>query len=215
VSEADEQGLIAVGGDLSPERLLEAYRRGIFPWPDRERGPLPWFCPDPRFVLYPSELRVSRSLRQRARSGRYEVRLDTAFADVVAACAAAPRPGQRGTWITRAMAAAYADLHALGWAHSAESWRGGRLVGGVYGVALGGAFFGESMFHRETDASKVALVALVGQLRRWGFRLVDCQMPTDHLARFGARAVPRARFLAELEDALALPDRPGSWRLGA
>jgi leucyl/phenylalanyl-tRNA--protein transferase len=206
-------GLLAVGGDLSPERLLAAYRRGIFPWPWAETGPMLWWCPDPRFVLYPDGLRVSRSLEQRIRSRRFNVRLDTAFAEVVEGCAATPRRDSGAeTWITAEMRDAYVRLHALGHAHSAEAWRDGRLVGGLYGVALGGVFFGESMFHKETDASKVAFACLVRQLARWGFRLVDCQLETPHLASLGARAVPRKRFLAELAGLLALPNRRGPWR---
>jgi leucyl/phenylalanyl-tRNA--protein transferase len=172
-----------------------------------------WWCPDPRFVLYPPELHVSRSLAHRVRSRRFEVRLDTAFAQVVDGCATTPRAGTgTETWISPEMKAAYVRLHELGHAHSAECWRDGELRGGLYGVALGTVFFGESMFHRETDASKVALVRLVRQLRDWGFRLVDCQLETDHLKSLGARAIPRRRFLAELEEALKAPSRPGPWR---
>jgi len=206
-------GLLAVGGDLSPERLLAAYRRGIFPWPWSEAEPMLWWCPDPRFVLHPADLRVSRSLEQRIRSGRFEVRLDTAFEEVVDGCASTPRRDSgTETWITADMREAYIRLHALGHAHSAEAWRKGKLVGGLYGVALGAAFFGESMFHTETDASKVAFVRLVRQLATWGFRLVDCQLETPHLSRLGARGVPRKRFLAELANSLALPNREGRWR---
>lgn len=213
VEQASREGLIAMGGDLSPERLLAAYRNGIFPWPWSDRLPMLWWCPDPRFVLYPEELRVTRSLEQRVKSGRFAVTLDTAFDQVVAACAQVRRREEPGTWITPEMRAAYAELHRLGHAHSTEAWREGRLAGGLYGVALGGAFFGESMFFHETDASKVAFVTLVRQLRRWGFRIVDCQIATDHLARFGARTIPRARFLEELAQALEIPNRRGPWRL--
>jgi leucyl/phenylalanyl-tRNA--protein transferase len=206
---ADESGFLAVGGDLSTERLLEAYRHGIFPWPHDEDLPLFWFSPDPRCVLYPEDLHVGRTLRPRL--ARYEVRCDTAFEEVMRGCATAPRPSGDGTWITEAMVGAYVRLHRLGLAHSVESWRDGRLAGGLYGVSLGGAFFGESMFAREPDASKVALVRLVGRLREWGFRFVDCQLPTEHLLRFGARAIPRSRFLRELAAALGIPTREGSW----
>jgi leucyl/phenylalanyl-tRNA--protein transferase len=206
---ADESGFLAVGGDLSPERLLEAYRRGIFPWPHDEDLPLFWFSPDPRCVLYPAELHVGRTLRSRL--ARYEVRYDTAFAEVIRGCATAPRPTGDGTWITPPMVEAYFRLHEAGFAHSIESWREGRLAGGLYGVSLGGVFFGESMFAREPDASKVALVHLVRRVAEWGFRFVDCQLETDHLARFGARAIPRARFLRELARALEAPTRRGSW----
>jgi len=205
-------GILAIGGDLAPGRLLAAYRKGIFPWPWDEAEPMLWWCPDPRFVLYPDELRVSRTLGQRTRSARFDVRLDTAFAEVVEGCAATPRRDSgTETWITTAMKEAYVRLHELGHAHSAEAWRGGKLAGGLYGVALGQVFFGESMFHRETDASKVAFVRLVRQLASWGFRLVDCQLETPHLRSFGARALPRRRFLAELREALAQPSRPGPW----
>jgi len=209
---AGEGGLLAIGGDLRPERLLAAYRHGVFPWPWYEHQPMLWWCPDPRFVLYPTELRVSRSLAQRLRSDRFDVRLDTAFAAVVESCATTPRREGPGTWITPAMHDAYVRLHELGYAHSVESWRDGELCGGLYGVALGGVFFGESMFHRAADASKVAFVTLVRQLHTWGFRLIDCQLETAHLASLGARAVPRALFLSQLESALALPSRPGPWR---
>lgn len=211
---ADADGLLAVGGDLSPERLLAAYRRGVFPWPWFFEDPMLWWCPDPRFVLYPRDLRVGKSLRQRVRSERFDVRLDTGFRAIVEGCASAERPEGPGTWLLPGMIDAYVRLHELGYAHCAGSWRDGELKGGLYGVALGGAFFGESMFHREPDASKVAFVTFVEQLDAWGFDFVDCQMETDHLARFGARPVPRTRFLAELADALARPDRPGPWRLG-
>ena len=206
---AGEHGLLAIGGDLSPDRLRAAYERGIFPWPWYEDQPMLWWCPDPRFVLHPGELHVSQSLEQRVRSDRFEFRLDTAFEAVMRGCAAAPRPDEQGTWITEEMVQAYVEFHRLGHAHSAESWRDGRLVGGLYGVALGGVFFGESMFHNETDASKVAFVNLVRQLEEWGFRLVDCQLETDHLARFGASGIPRPQFLEELGQFVALPS---CWR---
>jgi leucyl/phenylalanyl-tRNA--protein transferase len=210
---AGPHGLLAVGGDLAPGRLLAAYRHGIFPWPWEDAQPMLWWCPDPRCVLYPDALRVTKSLEQRLRSGRFDVRLDTAFVETVEGCVATPRRGSgTETWITEEMKDAYARLHELGHAHSAEAWREGKLVGGLYGVALGGVFFGESMFHRETDASKIAFVRLVRQLATWGFRLVDCQLETPHLESLGAKAVPRRRFLAELGEALALPDPSGPWR---
>lgn len=207
---ADEDGLLAYGGDLRSERLLSAYAQGIFPW--YERDPILWFSPDPRWVLEPSQLRVSRSLRRTLRKEVFEVRFDTAFEAVIEACAAIPRPGQDGTWITSDMVAAYCDLHRQGFAHSSEAWREGRLVAGAYGVSLGRAFFGESMFSLETDASKVAFVALVRQLEAWDFEFVDCQVHTEHLARFGAVSWPRVLFLERLEQALAAPTRRGSWR---
>ncbi|MGQ0612781.1 MAG: leucyl/phenylalanyl-tRNA--protein transferase [Planctomycetaceae bacterium] len=203
---------LAYGGNLSRERLLAAYARGIFPWYG-EGEPILWWSPDPRFVLYPDSLHLSRSLRRTIRSGRYEIRLDTSFREVIRGCATATRPRGEGTWITAEMAAAYLRLHESGHAHSAESWQDGVLAGGLYGVSLGGAFFGESMFSLQPDASKAALAAFVEQLRAWGFRFVDCQTVTRHLGRLGAVAVPRARFLSELADALERPNRTGRWRL--
>lgn len=210
-SEAEPSGLLAAGGDLRAERLLLAYSRGIFPW--HGGPPILWYSPDPRAVLVPGELRVSRRLERTLRSGRLELTLDAAFREVMEACASAPRPGQDGTWITPAMVDAYSDLHRRGLAHSAEAWRGGRLVGGIYGISLGSAFFGESMFHAERDASKAALVALVRQLAAWGFTLFDAQIPTPHLARFGVEAWPRQRFLAALAAAVERPTRRGRWAL--
>lgn len=209
---ADPSGLVAVGGDLSTERLLAAYRSGIFPWPLVER-PLLWFSPDPRMVLRPHEIVVSRSLRKTLRRGVYEVRLDTAFERVVRRCAEIPRRGEAGTWITSDMAEAYTRLHELGFAHSAEAWEDGALVGGLYGVSLGASFFGESMFADRPDASKVAFAVLVRQLDAWGFDLVDCQVHTEHLARFGAREWSRKRFLAALRRSLETPTRRGPWKL--
>ena len=208
---ADADGLLAYGGDLRAERLLSAYAQGIFPWYESE--PILWFSPDPRMVLLPTELRVSRSLRRTLARGVFEVRFDTAFASVVSACAQTPRPGQDGTWITRDMQTAYCRLHELGFAHSTEAWQDGELVGGAYGVSLGRAFFGESMFARHSDASKVAFVHLVRQLERWDFAFVDCQVHTDHLESFGAEMCRRSEFLGALEDALTAPTRRGKWEL--
>lgn len=215
VETASPEGLLAVGGDLSTERLLAAYRHGIFPWYS-EGQPILWWSPDPRAVLLPENLNISRSLRKTLRAGKFRVTLDTRFRDVILACAA-PRPQHPygGTWITPEMIDAYTQLHVLGWAHSIEAWRGDELVGGLYGVALGGAFFGESMFARATDASKVAFVCLVHQLVRWGFTLIDCQQYTEHLARFGAHEIPRPEFQRRLGQALALPDHQGRWTLDA
>jgi leucyl/phenylalanyl-tRNA--protein transferase len=210
--EAEASGLLAVGGDLAPERLLLAYSIGIFPWPLVAR-PLLWFSPDPRMVLRPSELHVPRSLRRTLRQRRHEVRLDSAFDEVVRRCAEVPRRGEAGTWITPALARAYGRLHRLGFAHSAETWIDGHLAGGLYGVSLGGTFFGESMFADRRDASKVAFVTLVRQLEAWRFDLIDCQVHTEHLARFGARPWPRPRFLAALANSLTRSSRRGSWRL--
>jgi leucyl/phenylalanyl-tRNA--protein transferase len=207
---ASPEGLLAIGGDLRAERLLEAYRHGIFPWYS-EGQPILWWSPDPRMVLFPDRLKVSRSLRKTLRAGRFRVALDTRFRDVMQACAA-PRPGQHGTWITPEMVDAYCRLHELGLAHSVESYLGDELVGGLYGVALGTLFFGESMFARATDASKVALVELVHQLKRWGFTLIDCQVSTAHLARLGAEEIRRHEFLRHLDAALAATDRRGTWR---
>jgi leucyl/phenylalanyl-tRNA--protein transferase len=209
--ELAEDGLLAVGGDLSPERLLLAYSQGIFPWYE-EGQPILWHSPDPRMVLEVDALHVPSSLRKAMRRGRYRLALDTAFEGVIAACARTPRPGQDGTWITRAMKAAYVRLHHLGYAHSAEAWRGDELVGGLYGVSLGGVFFGESMFAHAPDASKEAFVALVEHVRRRGIRLVDCQVHTDHLARFGAEEWPRARYLRALEAHLSAPTLKGPGR---
>jgi leucyl/phenylalanyl-tRNA--protein transferase len=209
---ADENGLVAVGGDLSPRRLLSGYAQGIFPWYS-EGLPILWHSPDPRFVLEPAALHVPKSLRKQQKRGTYEVRLDTAFAAVIDACAGARRPGQRGTWITDDMRAAYIELHRLGFAHSAESWKDGELVGGLYGVGLGSVYFGESMFSRAPDASKVAFVTLVEQLVRWGVSLIDCQQETAHLARFGATPWPRPKFLAAVTAGLAAPTRQGKWTI--
>jgi len=192
----EPNGLLAASEDLAPSRLLAAYRRGIFPWYSAGQ-PVLWWSPDPRMVLRTAELKVSRSLGKIVRRGQFEIRVDTAFGDVMRACAE-PRPDQGGTWITEAVRQAYGRLHELGHAHSVESWREGRLVGGLYGVAIGRMFFGESMFARETDASKVALVHLVRQLGRWGFPMIDCQQQTSHLATLGARPIPRASFAKEL-----------------
>jgi leucyl/phenylalanyl-tRNA--protein transferase len=209
---SEPDGLLAVGGDLSPERLLLAYSAGIFPWYG-DGLPILWHSPDPRTVLRPASLHVSRSLRKTLRRGSYEVRLDTAFARVIEQCARVPRREDAGTWITDDMRDAYERLHQLGFAHSAEAWQAGRLVGGLYGVSLGAVFFGESMFALAPDASKVAFVRLVEALAGWDFALIDCQQHTPHLARFGAEAWPRRRFLAELARALEQPTRRGVWRL--
>ena len=195
----EPNGLLALGGDLSPARLRVAYRRGIFPW-FSEGQPILWWSPDPRAVLYPGDIRVSRSLRKVLRQERFEIRVDTAFDAVVQACAA-PRASGDGTWITHDMATAYRRLHREGTAHCVETWQNGVLVGGLYGVALGGVFFGESMFSRVPDASKVALVALA----RMGFRLIDCQVPSEHLARMGAVEIPRTAFLAHLDTWCEVP----------
>ena len=207
---ADPSGLLAVGGDLQPTRLLQAYANGIFPWYS-EGQPILWHSPDPRFVLFPNELRVSRSLRQTIRKDSFRITLDEAFEEVIERCSAVPRPGQDGTWITNEMIDGYIELHRLGFAHSAEAWSGGELVGGLYGVSLGSIFFGESMFADRSDASKVAFVALVEQLLRWNFSLIDSQVYTEHLERFGTTDIPRARYLKLLREALDSETRRGPW----
>jgi leucyl/phenylalanyl-tRNA--protein transferase len=211
-SEAEPSGLLAVGGDLSCERLLAAYAAGIFPWYE-DPQPILWFSPDPRWVLLPADLVVSRRLARTLRAGRFEVTLDTAFARVMRGCATVPRADSQGTWITPAMRQAYQELFELGFAHSAEAWQAGDLVGGVYGVSLGGGFFGESMFTLRPDASKVALVTLVRQLAAWRFDFLDCQVHTPHLQRLGARGWPRAAFLRALRKSLRRETRRGRWQL--
>ena len=206
----DPNGLLCAGGDLSLRRLLAAYGRGIFPWYSG-REPILWWSPDPRLVLHCDELKVPRSLAKSVRNKGYEVRIDSAFARVLAGCAA-PRAGDAGTWLGEDMRRAYLALHRAGFAHSFETWRGGELVGGLYGVALGRMFYGESMFSRATDASKVALVALVGELRARGFPLVDCQMSTPLLVSLGAREIPRRDFLRALSALVNYPEPPGSWQ---
>jgi leucyl/phenylalanyl-tRNA--protein transferase len=207
----EPNGLLAVGGDLSEDRLLLAYRSGIFPWYGPGQ-PILWWSPDPRLVLFPGRLRISRSLAKTIRKGTFSLTLDQAFDSVIRACAA-PRPGQAGTWITPEMMDAYRDLHAAGHAHSVECWQQDRLVGGLYGVAIGRIFFGESMFARCTDASKVAFAGLVRQLSRWGFPLIDCQVHTTHLASLGAETIPRREFIRTLEQACVQPALNTAWRL--
>jgi len=209
---ADDNGLLAVGGDLDPERLLLAYSLGIFPW-YHDGLPILWHSPDPRMVLQAKELHVGRTMQKVLRRHRYEIRLDCAFEEVIDACAAVPRPDQEGTWITPEMKQAYCELYELGFAHSAEAWQNGELVGGLYGVSLGAAFFGESMFARATNASKVAFVLFARQLRRWGIELVDCQVHTELLESFGAELWPRSRYLDALTAAIDRPTLRGRWRL--
>ncbi|NWF74676.1 MAG: leucyl/phenylalanyl-tRNA--protein transferase [Nitrospirae bacterium] len=211
VDSASPEGLLAVGGDLRPERLLEAYKRGIFPWYSDDQ-PILWWSPDPRAVLFPDKLHISRSLKRSLRPGLFKITVDRCFRDVMQQCAG-PRPQypDGGTWITVEMLEAYTLLHEQGYAHSVEAWQEGQLVGGLYGVALGGAFFAESMFNRVPDASKVALVSLVRQLQIWGFRLMDCQQSSPHLLALGAEAIPRRNFLDHLTAALVMPERRGRW----
>jgi leucyl/phenylalanyl-tRNA--protein transferase len=208
---AEPNGLLAVGADLGVARLLDAYAHGIFPW-FNAGDPILWWSPDPRMVLFGNELVVSRSLGKRLRRHDYRVTADRAFTAVVRGCSA-PRDGEPGTWIVPAMRRAYERLHAAGFAHSIEVWVDDALVGGLYGVAVGRMFFGESMFARRTDASKVALAHLVAQLTRWRFPLIDCQMSTPHLASLGARDLPRHAFLALLRPLTTAPHTPGPWTL--
>jgi leucyl/phenylalanyl-tRNA--protein transferase len=212
VEQASPEGLLAVGGDLRPERLFEAYRHGIFPWYNDDQ-PILWWSPDPRTVFFPDKLHISRSLKRSLRPGLFSVTLDTKFREVILGCAG-PRPQypDGGTWITVEMLEAYTRLHELGDAHSVETWQEGQLVGGLYGVALGGAFFAESMFTRVPDASKVALVSLVRQLQTWGFHIIDCQQSSPHVIALGAEAIPRRDFLNHLTAALLLPESRGHWQ---
>jgi leucyl/phenylalanyl-tRNA--protein transferase len=207
----EPNGLLAVGADLQPETLLAAYREGIFPWFNVDQ-PILWWSPDPRMVLYPNALILRRSLAKRIRNAGFEVRMDSCFADVMAACAL-PRPHQDGTWISPAMIEAYTQLHEQGFAHSVETWLHGELVGGLYGVAIGQMFFGESMFSRVADASKVALAALCRQLQAWQFGMIDCQMSTPHLASMGAREISRKLFIQTVNELVKLPQHPGPWHI--
>ncbi len=213
VEHASPEGLLAVGGDLSSERLLEAYKLGIFPWYSHGQ-PILWWSPDPRAVLYPARFTISRSLGKSLRNRGYRVTVDTAFEDVIQHCAKPRRKDPQGdTWITGDMIGAYLELHRLGYAHSFETWDGGKLVGGLYGVSLGAAYFGESMFSSARDASKIALAQLVHVARRWGFHFIDCQISSAHIQKLGAELVPRAVFLRELASALDRTGRIGKWRL--
>lgn len=205
----EPDGLLAVGGDLSPARLIAAYRQGIFPWYSLGQ-PILWWSPDPRAVLFLEKLHVSRSLSKTIGKGIFTISVDSAFAQVVADCAA-PRDATGGTWITPAMHDAYCELHAQGVAHSVECWSGGELAGGIYGVALGRIFFGESMFSRFPNASKVAFTHLAWRLREWGYTLIDCQMPSGHLFRFGAELIPRRQFIELLREGENLPEPTQPW----
>ena len=211
---ASEGGLLAFGGDLAPERLILAYESGIFPWYS-EGEPILWWSPDPRFVLFPDQLKISRTMRSLLKKNLFTVTFDTCFREVVAACQEARRGREEGTWITAAMTAAYIRLHELGLAHSVEAWRGGTLTGGLYGVSLGKCFFGESMFTKIPNASKAALIALVKALAGYDFQLIDCQVYTDHLSSLGAEMISRGRFLRLLNTALAIETLRGNWRFMA
>lgn len=194
---ADDDGLLAIGGDLSTDRLLLAYRSGIFPWYSQDE-PILWWSPDPRFVLFPPQLRVSKSMKTLLRSGRFQFTTNAAFAAVIAACQSTPRPGQDGTWITEDIVAAYTQLHHTGYAHSAEAWQDGQLVGGLYGVLIGKVFFGESMFSHVSNASKFAFINWVQQLQQQGIQLIDCQVYTAHLHSLGATMIPRQQFIQQV-----------------
>lgn len=207
----EPNGLLAVGGCLSPQRLRSAYRRGVFPW-FGENEPILWWSPDPRLVLRPEQVKISRSLGKRLKRGEFAFTHDACFAEVLGACAE-PRPMAAGTWITHEMRRAYGELHRQGLAHSFEAWRGGELVGGLYGVALGRVFFGESMFHRVTDASKAAFAFACGRLAEWGYALIDCQVHTHHLASLGAEEIPRAEFVGLLEVHCEQAAAPKAWRI--
>jgi len=209
-----EEGLLAVGGDLSRKRLLLAYRMGIFPWYSKYE-PILWWSPDPRLVMYPGELRVSKSLQKTIKKGLFKITMDQAFEVVINACAHSRTSADEGTWIVEEMVDAYCDLHESGFAHSVEAWQEDRLAGGLYGVSLGRCFFGESMFTHISNASKVAFVALVKHLQALNFDLIDCQVSTPHLLRFGAREIPRARYLNELKKSLKPATLKGRWSLAA
>ncbi len=210
VEYAEEDGLLAVGGDLSPQRLLLAYRSGIFPWYS-PGNPILWWSPDPRFVLFPSRLRISKSMKQVLRQNRFHLTSDRAFEQVIDSCKKTPRKGQAGTWITEEMQSAYIQLHQMGYAHSVEAWRENQLVGGLYGIALGRCFFGESMFTTESNASKAAFIFLVKNLEEKGYSLIDCQVYTAHLESLGAEMLPREVFLEKLDVYLDQPTDQGSW----
>ena len=204
-------GLLAAGADLSPTRLLEAYRSGIFPW-FSDGDPILWWSPDPRMVLFPAEFKISRTLRKTLLRGQYQMRCDTAFEQVMRACSQ-PRDGQNGTWIQEEVIAAYLRLHKAGYAHSIETWMDGELVGGLYGVSMGRMFYGESMFSRKTDASKIALAYLAAQLKRWNVGMIDCQMNTPHLASLGAREITRKEFIIRLQELIHYPYLSSPWFL--
>lgn len=207
----EPNGLLAVGGDLSAERLLAAYRRGIFPWYNPEE-PILWWSPDPRAVLFPEKLHVSRTVKKQIRQCHWHFSCDRAFAGVIDACAA-PRADQAGTWISPEMREAYLNLHRLGFAHSVEVWDGDKLIGGLYGIALGRVFFGESMFSLRSGASRLGFIHLVAHLHQWGFQLIDCQTPTDYLVSMGAELIPRARFESILVTEVDAPCAPGAWQM--
>lgn len=210
VENTDEHGILALGGDLSPERLLLAYRSGIFPWYSANE-PIIWWSPDPRFVLYPENIKVSKSMKQIIRRGQFKVTFDQKFEDVIYHCGKIKREGQHGTWITQDMRQAYVHLHHLGYAHSVEVWEGEKLVGGLYGVSLGRCFFGESMFSYVSNASKTGFITLVQKLHKKEFKLIDCQVHTKHLESLGAGHITRSQFMANIKAALTYPSQIGNW----
>lgn len=210
---AEPEGLLAVGGDLSTKRLLTAYKKGIFPW-FTENEPVLWWSPDPRFVLFPEKFRVSHSLRQKIKKNLFSVRMDTDFEMVISACAETERQHEAGTWITQEMKEAYIELHRKGYAHSIETYYNDQLVGGLYGVSIGKAFFGESMFHTMTDASKIALYYLVEKAKESGFLFIDSQVETEHLFTLGAELIPRTQYLKLLRKAIKFPSERDKWRNG-
>ena len=210
LDEADESGLLAVGGDLSIERLKLAYSKGIFPWYEKGMSIL-WWSPDPRMVLFPDKMIISHSLKQSIKKQQFTVTIDKDFEKVIKNCAKTPRKGESGTWITNEMKNAYIRLHEAGFAHSAEAWLDDELVGGLYGVALGKAYFGESMFHHVTNASKVAFYHLVEKLKLWDFKIIDAQVYTNHLESLGGEMIPRSQYIQILEKALLIEDVPGLW----
>nr|WP_321257025.1 leucyl/phenylalanyl-tRNA--protein transferase [uncultured Pseudodesulfovibrio sp.] len=209
--EADPDGLLAVGGDLSPQRLLTAYANGIFPWYGDD-SPILWWSTNPRLVVFPEEFHMPRSLRRVLNRGTFTFTMDTRFNSVIRRCACCPRPEQEGSWIVDDMIEAYTMLHELGYAHSVEAWQGDDLVGGLYGVSLGSVFYGESMFYHVPDASKAAFAVLVDQLKKWDFSLIDCQQTTHHLLRFGARELQRYQFLQMIREGMERPSREGQWK---
>jgi leucyl/phenylalanyl-tRNA--protein transferase len=210
VEKADEHGILAIGGDLSPERLLLAYQSGIFPWFNDE-DPILWWSPDPRFVMYPAHLKISKSMNQVLKKQVFTITFDANFEGVMKACQTIRRQGQSGTWITDDMLAAYSELHRLGFAHSVEAWQGSELVGGLYGVSLGSAFFGESMFAKVSNASKAAYITLVKKLEKLDFQLIDCQVYTEHLDSLGAVNIPRTHFITQVNQALQSATLQGNW----
>ncbi len=207
----EPDGLLAIGGDLSSAQLLAAYRQGIFPWYSTGQ-PILWWSPNPRAVLIPGQIKISRSMGKTLRQGKFRITFDTCFETVIANCATSRKDG-RGTWITPEMQSAYIRLHIEGYAHSVEVWQDDILVGGLYGISLGSVFFGESMFSLASDASKVALIYLASQLQHWGFKLIDCQVQSSHLATLGAKAISRDEFIAQLTMYVGQPSRIGKWQL--